>query len=142
MYDRRYPHMEPIDRAVIDCADPEAVRAAAGDVARRTGTHAFYDRLNRKVFFSVKADMSDGGPLSVEVKACRSDRVEAMVEWIRFGQVEKKVKDRWAELAAAEEKYRRESAIAQLLAERRPESLAYAAFLDRRRRGMSRIISA
>jgi len=143
-YDRRYPWMAPIDRAGFRFGlDALRVRRNAGEVAKRTGTNAFYNAARDEVLFAY-GDEPCGGPLAVgaeEVQRWHQGRIDDAVLYVNMGKADRREKDRIAERNARLEKRQREEKRDKELADRRPDATDYAGFLDRERRGTRKVVS-
>lgn len=142
-YDRRYPWMEPLERAAPPShrvPDLRGLRRACAGVASRTGTRAFYNARDNSVLFVYGAEPC-GGPLALPAAGRYADHdVDEVVRIIQMGKVGRRAKARVAARNAQLEGWERERAMDSHLAERRPDALSYAAFRDRERRGTHRVI--
>lgn len=135
MLDRRFPVIARIDEA------PPEVRRSAEEVARRTGTTPLYNKAVRKIIWVYGSEVT-GGPLQVQAKRYESHEIDRMVEYIQMGKIGRKAKDRIAVSNAAMEEHDRKEQNGRMLADRRPDALKRAAFLDRKRRGTATAVVA
>lgn len=150
MYDSRFPWMTPVDGRPLPGLSLDDARSAlrvALSVCSRTGTRCFYNTVTGKLLF-VYGNDPDGGPLQVPFR--RLDGIEkytttstdAMVEYIRLGLLARREKDRIAEQNDRAEKQEKEKLGQKFRDDVRSDVLSYAAFLDRRRRGVASHIVA
>lgn len=147
MYDRRYPTIHPIDRYLPGLTDEQAwhARLVGKQVALATGTRCFYNAANGKLFWCYEAE-PHGGPLSVPFREADGVHhyepwdIAEMIEYIRLGKMPRAEKERIAASNARAAEQEQKNQHEQWLAERRPDALAYAAFLDRRRRGTQKVV--
>jgi len=123
----------------------EAVRIGRA-VQRRTGLHPFLNLQTGGIFFSL-TDTPEGGPIEAPFKrrgkpASRySDSdIDDMCLAIGMARQSRKDKDRIAARNAQFEEWRRQERLDKDAADRRPDTLSYAGFLDRRRRGVAKVI--
>ena len=144
MYDRRFPNLEPVERAsmCMGVVDAARVRRAVKEISNRTGTRGFYNIRNHTVLF-VYGDEPHGGPMALPLtdRPITQAEIDSAVEYIQLGKVGRAQKDRWASRQAEREKWDHQDGINRHLAERRPDAISYAAHLDQKRRGVQRLVS-
>lgn len=129
-----YQMWRPIEQAPAD------IRRAGREVARRTGTSAWYNARAGQIMWCY-GDTPHGGPLGVEARGYPSHEIDRMVEYIQLGKIGRRAKNRIAtarDISEANDARQRQG---KSLADRRPGALDYAAFLDRRRRGTGTLVS-
>lgn len=143
MYDRRYPMMFPLDGREIPRL-PSHMRAnvlkAGNEIARRTGARAFYNAAQGSILF-VYGDEPHGGPMALpitDILISQSD-IDSAVEYIGMGKMARREKDRIAEKNRVADEHRHAKRTEKHLAERRPDAMSYARFLDEKRRGVQKL---
>lgn len=141
MYDRRFPHMHPIDgRPMPGCESEASVRNFARAVASRTGTYPFWNSNTLAVFFSI-TNTPDVGPMAVNMAQIKrgGSVVDDAVSYINRGKMSRADKDRIAASNQQKESWRKQDEMASMLEERRPDAIDYAEYLDKRRRGVGNV---
>lgn len=146
-FDNRYPWMFPLDgRALPHIApvDAKYIRAWATKIASRTGLHAFYNAGLGNVLFALSNEPF-GGPITVPVFANRQVRkvsdteIDDMVRMAGMARLKREAKDRIMAHNKQLEEWEKNDKTNALLAERRPDAISYAGFLDRKRRGVAKV---
>ena len=145
-YDRRYPWMFPVDgRALPRIAREDAARIArwAGQIASRTGLKPFYNANLGNVLFAVGMEPF-GGPITVpvfqnhRVRDVPSHEIDDMVMLAARARMSRSQKDKVLSRNKQLGEWQKADKIESTLAERRPDAVSYAGFLDRERRGVSK----
>jgi hypothetical protein len=149
IFDNRYPHMLPVDRPLpgLDAMERHAVRAFSRAVETRTGTSGYYNRKTGQVLF-VYGDEPHGGPAAYQVRHLGrpirlpdTGEIDSLVLYIQQGKMARREKDRIAERNKRHEDGKRDEAQQKFLAERRPSATDYADFLDKKRRGTTKLVA-
>lgn len=149
MFDTRYPHMFRVAHAPGIAPDHRRrLERIADSVCRRTGIRCSYNAKFQRLFFHWTAE-PDSGPLGLPVfgengEEARYDdnQIDDAVRWIQYGRIGRDRKERIAADQKQREQWERDDAINRRLEDRRPTALDRARFLDQRRRGVSKVISA
>lgn len=141
-YDNRYPHMYPVESGLpgVDPGVARAVRRTAREIGSRTGLRAFYNRKLQNVLYTYHSEPS-GGPIALEVRGYSGAEIDVVVEYAQSGKIPPREKERIAARNRQLEKWAREDQTESHLAERRPDALSYAGFLDRKRRGTATTVA-
>lgn len=142
MYDNRYPHCHPIDGPLPSLSPEHAwsARLVGKAVALRTGTNCFYVSTTGKLLW-VYGNEPAGGPLQVPFRTkdgivnYTAGVIDDMVEWVQRGKVSAREKQRVALSNQKSQEHDNAEARGRFLADRRPEALKRAEYLDRKRRG-------
>lgn len=146
-FDRRYPHMFPLDgRALphISAPDAKKIRGWASRIASRTGLKAFYNARLGNVLFSL-TDEPFGGPITVpvfknhQIRTVSETEIDDMVRMAGMARMSRAQKDKILAHNKQLESWEKEDKTNALLAERRPDAISYAAFRDRKRRGVEKV---
>lgn len=146
-YDRRYPWMFPVDgRALPRIAREDVTRIHrwASQIASRTGLKPFYNASLGNVLFAVGSEPF-GGPITVpvfqnhRVREVPSHEIDDMVRLAARGRMSRAQKDKVLSRNKQLGEWERNDKIEAKLAERRPDAVSYAGFLDRERRGVQKV---
>lgn len=142
-YDNRYPAMHPVERELpgLTWLQMREARRVGGEVARRTGTRCFYNSASGKLIW-VYGDEPHGGPLGVRfrtsggtIKHYHGGDVDDLVLLVNMGKAKRVVKDRIAAANAASAEHDRKETEGRRLDGLRKDTVDYAEFLSRKRRG-------
>lgn len=148
-FDRRYPHMIPIDGRHIpglDDSDRRSAERVGKLIASRTQTHPFWNLYTGGIFFSRYAQPTmapyelpfkpNGGP----ARRMEPHQIDEVVSYINLSLIPDETKEKW--------RAQKESAAERELADSRRAKVqddahdieSYAAFLDRKRRGTQTLV--
>ena len=139
-YDRRFPHMYPLDgRGIPTLAPLDRAKAEkiGRDIARRTQTVPFFNLITGGIFFS-RGNTPSFGPYElpfVDAKTPEGHEIDNVVAYMNLALVPDEQKEMWR--AGHEERKAHEKVEAQKkdVETRRHDIEDYAAHLSRARRG-------
>lgn len=147
-YDRRYPHMIPLDgRAVTGLSDSEknaAVRIGKS-VASRTQTHPFYNLYTGGIFFS-RYTAPTMAPYEMPfkpngmVRRIEDHQIDQIVSYMNLSLIPDSVKEKWEKQRESTEQHDRREAQRADIEGRAHEFEDYATFRDRKRRGTQTVV--
>lgn len=148
-YDNRFPHMFRVQHAPGLCAweRQEALRVAR-TICGRCLIRCSYNAITGGLFFHYTPEPDSGPfemsfkPIGEEGRRVADSEIDDVVRLIQYGKASRRDKERWgakAQQVKEDEKARDKERFKD---ERRPAVLDYAAFKDKKRRGVSKLISA
>ena len=141
MIDSRYPNIVELSRA---SAVPQRLVRVARSIASRTNTSVAWNRRTSQFWFyyaepdsCVFACKASPGPGYF----LREEDEDDIVRLIGMGRMKRSHKDRITAANQAAEEHEREESVGRTFGDREHDIESYAAFLDRRRRGVGTLIS-
>lgn len=144
--DRRFPWLCRIQNAPLDTSERVSAVRFADAVARRTGTEYVWNSNSGGVFFHYgsidrPAFEFPFKPVGERTYRVTDSDVDDVVRFIQMGKLPAETKDRIARENQVAEKNAKEQEQGRELDRRRKSAEDHAAFLERRRRGVQKIIA-
>lgn len=144
-----YPNICRIEEAPnVSWSHRIHLRRVGNAIARRTGLFCSFNKVNNSLLFH-QGPEPFGGPLSLPVfHPDRHERrysdpdIDLAVETVGICRVGRKAKDVWAAKQKQRDAWEKKSATDKYLDDVRPGATDYARYLDQRRRGVGKLISA
>lgn len=139
MLDNRYPNLVRIEDAPIDPVRRGKMRRFAQNVGNRTGVKMCFNR-NTESLFCYYGDAPDHGPCEVP-GSMRFDTVDEddVVRMLQYGHRSRVEKDRQLEAEEASHKNELKTEQERFIESNRKGVEEKAAFLSRKRRGVSKV---
>lgn len=144
-----YPNICRIqDAPYVSWSHRAHLKKTADNICRRTGLYCSFNRANSSLLFHTTPEPF-GGPLSLRAyhpdgleKRYSDIDIDDAVRFVGVCRVGRAVKDKWADKQKQRDKWEYNDYHENHLADRRPGATDYARFLDQRRRGVGKLISA
>lgn len=144
-----YPNIWRIDEAPgLSVWHRSRMRRVVESICRRTGINVSFNTRDNSYLFHWEHEPF-GGPLSLKAfhpdgseRFYSDNDIDDAVRFVGMCKVGRATKDRWAAQHKQKDKWERDEATEKHLDERRPGAKDYARFIDQKRRGVGKIISA
>ena len=142
--------MLPIDGALpLPHTEAREARRIGRSVAASTGRYCFYNRAKHELFFALRPNEPNFGmPVTVPMRTLGGEpirheagEIDDVVYVINLGKADASEKNKEVAKKEREEEREKSEHNDRWVVEREKDAQAYAAFLDRRRRGVQRVFS-
>lgn len=140
-----YPNICRISEAPVSWSHRARLQRVADAICRRTGLFCSFNRLGNSLLFHQTLEPF-GGPLSLRAfhpdgqeKHYSDPEIDRAVEYVGVCRIDPKVKRMWEAQNKRTEDQHRRGRMDRYLDDVRPDAKSYAAYLDKRRRGVQRV---
>lgn len=146
-FDNRYPWLTRIQHAPLSSSEKRMAQAIAKRLKDNTGLDTCFNTRTGDLFCYYRSP--HGGPFSIpfydrETRTCRRYDDSEIGDYIvlaKYGQMDPDEKAAIAERNQREEEYQHQIKKEKLFEERTPDTLDYADFKDKKRRGTNKVVS-
>ena len=139
MIDNRFPWLVRIEHASVDQVRRRKMARFADAVGRRTGVKMCYNERTGGLF-CYYGDTPDHGPCEIPEKFdLNSTDIDDTVRMLQYGHRSRADKDKIEKQQERSDKSQRENYQQQFIEDNRPGVIEHASFLERKRRGVSKV---